>query len=260
MSYTELEAQIEKGEAQAREGMEVALIARWEFGRALLVEREANGGNKLPNGRLTEVCAKVGKSRQELQNRMKLAEQCSTEAELHSALCNYGSWYAITQDFLVEHKPTPASVPTPPPVPPQPPVTVDDLTDDEIVTDDLAVDDFLPDEESALPTVPPRMIPMTEIQNDPVAQQLTKSTNAAALVQAVAALGQQVQKRCADIRELMTAGGKLAGDEKLMMTHAAKGTNEALADAVSLIAQVSEYGATGESPMDADIAKLLDEG
>ena len=44
-AYRELERRI-------RTTDEDALRARWEFGRRLLAEREANGGNKLPDGRL----------------------------------------------------------------------------------------------------------------------------------------------------------------------------------------------------------------
>jgi hypothetical protein len=86
--YEALEHRIEAAEAEA-------LRARWEFGKALLVERAANGGKQLPNGRLDEVAAAVGKSRSEIDHRMRFAERYPTEAEVAKALATSKTWREV---------------------------------------------------------------------------------------------------------------------------------------------------------------------
>jgi hypothetical protein len=63
-----------------------AIWARWEFGRELLAEREANGGKQLPHGRLDEVCTATGKSRSEIQYRVQFAERYPTREKVSNAL------------------------------------------------------------------------------------------------------------------------------------------------------------------------------
>jgi N6-adenosine-specific RNA methylase IME4 len=80
----------------AREGE--ALRDRWEFGRLMLAARDGKG--KLPNGWLTTVVERTGKSRVELQFRARFAERYPTEDELCNAITQFGSWFALTQRGL----------------------------------------------------------------------------------------------------------------------------------------------------------------
>lgn len=85
-AYRELEERISGCEADA-------IRARWDFGRALLAEREANGGKKLPDGRLDELADALAiASRVELKNRMQFAAEYADPA---AALAEFGSWHAI---------------------------------------------------------------------------------------------------------------------------------------------------------------------
>jgi hypothetical protein len=86
--FTGLERQIVAAE-------EDAVLCRWLFGRAVLEERNANGGKQLPNGRLAEVCEAVGRSRSEIQQRMRFAERFPTADEVDTAVHTFGSWTAI---------------------------------------------------------------------------------------------------------------------------------------------------------------------
>jgi len=47
----------------------------------LVAEREANGGKKLPDGRLAELASALAVSRAEIKNRMQLAEEYGTEED-----------------------------------------------------------------------------------------------------------------------------------------------------------------------------------
>jgi phage N-6-adenine-methyltransferase len=78
-----------------------AITARWRFGQRMLAEIP-EGGKKLPDGRLEELCALVGKSRTEVTNRRRFAERYPDEAALSNALDNYGSWFAICAEGLAE--------------------------------------------------------------------------------------------------------------------------------------------------------------
>ncbi len=95
--YTALERRIADADADG-------VIARWEFGKALLAEREAHGGNQLPPGRIQEVCAALGKTRssfeREIRWRMKLAERYPTREEVGTAVPTFGSW-SVLRDSLV---------------------------------------------------------------------------------------------------------------------------------------------------------------
>lgn len=85
------------------------LRARWEFGRALLIERV---GKKLPAGRLDEVAEKLGKSREEVQKRVRFAERFPDEAALRNAITQWPSWYQIVNEGLsVKAEPTSVTEP-----------------------------------------------------------------------------------------------------------------------------------------------------
>ena len=71
------------------------LRARWEFGRALLAERAANGGNQLPDGRLDGLARTYDLDRRELQRWVQFAEEFDTEEKYDTACRTYGSWHAI---------------------------------------------------------------------------------------------------------------------------------------------------------------------
>lgn len=75
-----------------------ALRDRWEFGRELLAARDGKG--RLPNGYLSSLATRTGKSRTELKYRVQFAERYSTEDELANALASYPSWYEVTQKAL----------------------------------------------------------------------------------------------------------------------------------------------------------------
>jgi hypothetical protein len=79
-----------------------AILARWTFGRSLLAERGANGGNKLPDGRLTALASTLGISRTEIQHRIRFAKQYRTKAKVARALRIFGSWHRIVQLGLYE--------------------------------------------------------------------------------------------------------------------------------------------------------------
>lgn len=81
------------------------IFARWEFGRALLKEREAHGGKQLPHGRLDEVCGATGKSRSEIQYRVQLADKYRTEEEVSTVVGTLGSWTAIRDELTGSDKP-----------------------------------------------------------------------------------------------------------------------------------------------------------
>lgn len=90
--YCELERRITVAEIDA-------VLARWQFGRALLGERV---GKQLSKGRLAEVAAAVGRSESELRQRMWLASRYESEAEVVSALEAFGSWTGIRDNLAVE--------------------------------------------------------------------------------------------------------------------------------------------------------------
>jgi hypothetical protein len=96
-TYAALEKKITKGET-------AALLARWEFGRKLLAEREANGGKQLPAGRMDEVCEEVGRAEREIRYRMKFAELCPDQGEVCKVLQTSCSWWQIITEFLTEKK------------------------------------------------------------------------------------------------------------------------------------------------------------
>ena len=84
---------------------EIAILGRWEFGRALLAER--NGKKQLPNGRLAEVAKMIGhKTHRELHFRMSFAAKYGSEETVRTAVRTYGSWTAIRESLSIQ-KPKP---------------------------------------------------------------------------------------------------------------------------------------------------------
>ena len=77
-----------------------ALRARWEFGREMLANRDVSG--KLPVGMLSEVAARVGKSRSEIGHRMRFATRFATEDECANAVSTLGSWREVVRNLKAE--------------------------------------------------------------------------------------------------------------------------------------------------------------
>lgn len=73
------------------------LRARWEFGRQMLAARD--GAGRLPNGYLTELVERTGKSRAELKFRSQFASAYPTEVELATAVASFDSWTDIRASF-----------------------------------------------------------------------------------------------------------------------------------------------------------------
>jgi N6-adenosine-specific RNA methylase IME4 len=97
--FVKLEERIDGGEHDA-------ILARWEFGRALLSERE---NKQLPKGRLAELIEATGKSRTELQYRMQFAERFRTLEEVSNALDTFTSWRdVVAQALPLREEPPPA--------------------------------------------------------------------------------------------------------------------------------------------------------
>jgi phage N-6-adenine-methyltransferase len=90
--YVEIDARVDGAEKDG-------IMARWEFGRALLAEREANGGKQLPHGRLDEVAEAIGKSQTEIKYRMLFATKYTDPAEVVTAVTTFQSWTAIRDSF-----------------------------------------------------------------------------------------------------------------------------------------------------------------
>jgi|GEM_PF-1496270 len=67
-----------------------ALRARWDFGQQMLAARD--GAGRLPNGYLSALVERTGKSRRELGYRVQFAETFPTEEELCTAVQGFGSW------------------------------------------------------------------------------------------------------------------------------------------------------------------------
>lgn len=93
--YVEMDRRVDAAEGEG-------ILARWDFGRELLIEREANGGKQLPHGRIEAIHKATGKSERELRYRMQFAEQYRTREEVCNALPTLQSW-RDTIDTLAEH-------------------------------------------------------------------------------------------------------------------------------------------------------------
>lgn len=93
-----LEFQIEIADTQARTAAQGAIRARWEFGRRIKAERDANGRKQLPNGRMTELVKLTGKSEREIRYRMQFAD-LHEESEVGTLVQTYGTWDALRRSF-----------------------------------------------------------------------------------------------------------------------------------------------------------------
>lgn len=98
-AYVEIDRRVDDAEG-------AGILARWEFGRELLIEREVNGGRQLPHGRLAEVCAATGKSEREIRYRIQLAERYRTREEVGTAVPTFGSWTELRQSLTEPTEPT----------------------------------------------------------------------------------------------------------------------------------------------------------
>jgi len=91
-----------------------ALRARWEFGREMLAARD--GAGRLPNGYLTQLVERTGKSRRELCYRAQFAEVYPTEVELCNALHSSTSWREVAKNLKAERDAADNAPVAPPPV------------------------------------------------------------------------------------------------------------------------------------------------
>ncbi len=93
-----------------------ALRDRWEFGRLMLAARD--GAGRLPNGYLSALVEKTGKSQRELGYRVQFAERYPTEAELCNALQSYRSWRELAKSLKATTD-AEDNQPVEPPAPPE---------------------------------------------------------------------------------------------------------------------------------------------
>lgn len=76
------------------------LRARWEFGQQMLAARD--GAGRLPNGYLSALVERTGKSRSELGYRVQFAASFPTEEELSTAVDNCPSWTDLRKSLKAE--------------------------------------------------------------------------------------------------------------------------------------------------------------
>lgn len=74
------------------------IMARWEFGIAVLEER--GDRKQLPKGRLDEIAAVIGKSRTEVVCRAAFAYLYPTPGQVINAVDNFKSWHGIVNEGL----------------------------------------------------------------------------------------------------------------------------------------------------------------
>lgn len=90
------------------------LRARWEFGQQMLAARD--GAGRLPNGYLSALCERVGKSRSELKYRAQFAATYSEE-ELATAVALCPSWTDVRKALKADSDAEDNAVTEPPVVP-----------------------------------------------------------------------------------------------------------------------------------------------
>jgi hypothetical protein len=105
-----IDKRISGAEDDAAERTKDSLRDRWEFGKLMLTKRK---GKQLPNGLLDELATATGKSRSELQYRMRFAERYPTEDEVWNVFHTYKTWLSIIHSL-----PKPPSEDAPPKQPP----------------------------------------------------------------------------------------------------------------------------------------------
>lgn len=91
-----------------------ALRARWEFGQQMLAARD--GAGRLPNGYLSALVERTGKSRAELKFRSQFAATYATPEELATAVASYDSWTALRASLKSEADAAPTTLPEPAPI------------------------------------------------------------------------------------------------------------------------------------------------
>jgi hypothetical protein len=91
--YVRLQGAIARHDRLSRKHVEAAVLARWEFGMALLNERLDQ--KQLPRGRLDEVAKATGITKSEVNHRMRLALRYPTAPEVSTAVETYGSWTGV---------------------------------------------------------------------------------------------------------------------------------------------------------------------
>lgn len=99
---------------QIDENESCALRARWEFGREMLAARD--GAGRLPNGYLTQLSERTGKSRTELSRRAIFATRYPSESELLHAVEQFPSWHEVAKNLKAEKDAADNAPVVPPPV------------------------------------------------------------------------------------------------------------------------------------------------
>jgi hypothetical protein len=107
-----LGAKLRACESRIRQSEGEGLLARWEFGRTLLPNRQ--GQKDLPNGLLALICQQMSLSRREVQQRMRFAEKYPDKAALRNAVAQWPTWHAMTQQGLVHRAKARRKAPPPP--------------------------------------------------------------------------------------------------------------------------------------------------
>ena len=103
--YAELEQMITQADNDTVEAFKRSLMLRWESGRMMLAERQANGGKQLPHGRMAELLALTGRSERELFYRMQFAEQYEAEEKVCTAVQTFSSWREVRKSLVTKPKP-----------------------------------------------------------------------------------------------------------------------------------------------------------
>lgn len=74
-----------------------SIVARWEFGNALIAQRV---GKQLPKGLRTQIADKFNLGYTEIAQRMQFAEQYTTNDQVFACAETYGTWNRIKRDAL----------------------------------------------------------------------------------------------------------------------------------------------------------------
>lgn len=96
----ELDRAVDLADEQQASAFRAATLARWEFGRLVKAERDANGDtHRLPQGRMADLVTLTGKHEKEIRRRMQLADECATEEELRTRVSEHSSWRELVKSF-----------------------------------------------------------------------------------------------------------------------------------------------------------------
>jgi hypothetical protein len=105
-------ARIEKS-VRASDGE--AILARWDFGHAVLEQRQ---GKQLPKGLLAEICERTGLHHTEVSFRVRVAEHYE-RSQLETLVSSSSPTWTAIRDGLPKKRPTPKAQPKPEPPPAQ---------------------------------------------------------------------------------------------------------------------------------------------